>query len=560
MVTSFFGLIELSNFSILRLKLTILLFKIPMNWTNWTLKEKIGQLIVVRASGFCFDHQIRYPLWEAPQKQLKHWLKNLNLGGVILLGGSAVELAARTQQLQDWANHPLLICADIEEGVGQRFSGATWFPPPMALGAIAKEDLTLAQRYATEMGEITAKEAIAIGINWVLAPITDVNNNPENPVINIRAFGETPEIVGALVSSFIEGAKKYPVLTTAKHFPGHGDTATDSHLHLPIIPHDLERLENIELPPFQSVIAAGVDTIMTAHIRIPAWDQENPATLSQKILTKQLRQKMGFEGLIVTDALIMGGITQEAIPEEVAVRALAAGADILLMPPDPEKAIEAVYQAVRSGRLTEARIDQSIEKIWQAKEKLGLFNQTIPTLNLEALSTENARSSVQAMVKKSLRKGGNLPLKIENQQPQKNLIIVNDLLNCDFLDRACPSVLIPKRFGYEVELRDQSLLDYEVSKDSVILLQVFIRGNPFRGTAGLTPKSQSFYQQLFKNNQIKAVLIYGSPYILDWFLPLFADDIPWIFSYGQMPQAQAIAWEELLDLSELSQPDSDSFI
>jgi beta-glucosidase len=164
------------------------------------------------------------------------------------------------------------------------------------------------------------------------------------------------------------------------------------------------------------------------------------------------------------------------------------------------------------------------------------------------------------MVKKSLRKGGNLPLKIENYQLQKNLIIVNDLLNCDFLDRACPSVLIPKGFGYEVELRDQSLLDDEVIKKSSILLQVFIRGNPFRGTAGLTPKSQYFYQQLFKNNQIKAVLIYGSPYVLDWFLPLFADDLPWIFSYGQMPQAQAIAWEELLDLSELSQPDSDSFI
>jgi beta-glucosidase len=256
----------------------------------------------------------------------------------------------------------------------------------------------------------------------------------------------------------------------------------------------------------------------------------------------------------------MGGITQEATPEEVAVRALAAGADILLMPPDPEKAIEAVYQAVRSGRLTEARIERSVEKIWQAKEKLGLFNQTIPTLTLEDLSTENARSSVRAMVKKSLRKGGNLPLKIENQYPQKNLIIVNDLLNCDFLDRACPSVLIPKGFGYEVELRDQSLLDPEMIKNSSLVLQVFIRGNPFRGTAGLTPKSQYFYQKLFKNNPIKAVLIYGSPYVLDWFLPLFADDLPWIFSYGQMPQAQAIAWEELLDLSEPSPQDSDSFI
>ncbi len=531
-----------------------------MNWTNWTLKEKIGQLIVVRASGFLFDHQIRYPVWEASNNHLKNWLEKLNLGGIILLGGSAVELAARSQQLQTWAMNPLLICADIEEGVGQRFAGATWFPPPMALGAIAQENLELAQNYATKMGEITAKEALAIGINWILAPIADVNNNPDNPVINIRAFGETPEIVSALVSSFIEGAKKYSVLTTAKHFPGHGDTATDSHLNLPIIPHNLQRLEQIELPPFQSAIAAEVDTIMTAHIRIPAWDSVNPATLSAQILTKQLRQKMGFEGLIVTDALIMGGITQEAEPEEVAVRALIAGADILLMPPDPEKAIAAVYEAVQSGRLTESRIDESVKRIWQAKEKLGLFVPASSTLKIENLSSNNAQQSVELIIKNSLKKRGNLPIKVESQQPKKNLIIVNDLLNCDFLDRACPSVMIPKRFNYELELRDQSLLDSNTFKNQLILLQIFIRGNPFRGTAGLTEKAKDFYQQLFQNNSIQAVIIYGSPYVLDCFFPLFSVELPWIFSYGQMPQSQAIACEELFDLSKLSDQDSDIFI
>lgn len=531
-----------------------------MDWKNWTLKQKIGQLLVVRASGFLFDHQIRYPVWEASNDTLSRWLETLNLGGVILLGGSAAELAARTQQLQAWSSNPLLISADIEEGVGQRFSGATWFPPPMALNAIAETNLPLAQSYAAKMGEVTAQEALAMGINWVLAPIADVNNNADNPVINIRAFGETPEVVSALVSSFIEGAKTYPVLTTAKHFPGHGDTATDSHLHLPIIPHSLDRLEQVELPPFQAAIAAGVDSVMTAHIRVPAWDETNPATLSPAILTGQLREKMGFNGLIVTDALIMGGVVQEATPEEVAVRALIAGADILLMPPDPEKAIAAVYEAVQSGRLTEARIDESVQRIWQAKEKLGLLTEHQTGLDLASLSTPTARETVALITHDSLQTGGKLPLKVESQQPKRNLIVVDDLLNCDFLDRACPSVVIPKRFGYQVQLRDQSTLDPQFIKDELTLLQVFIRGNPFRGTAGLTARAQEFYQQLLKTNQVEAVIIYGSPYVLQWFKTLFSAEMPWIFSYGQMPQSQAIACEKLFELSKRTGKDSDVFI
>ncbi len=186
------------------------------DWTQFTLKEKIGQMIVVRASGHLFDHQISYPIWEASNSQLSHWLETLNLGGVILLGGSAAELFLRTQQLQEWSKTPLFIAADIEEGVGQRFSGATYFPPPMALGEIAKSDLPLAIKYAYKMGEVTAKEALTIGINWILTPVVDVNNNPDNPVINIRAFADSPEVVSELSTAFIKGAKNHPALTTAK--------------------------------------------------------------------------------------------------------------------------------------------------------------------------------------------------------------------------------------------------------------------------------------------------------------------------------------------------------
>jgi beta-glucosidase len=161
------------------------------NFQDLTLAEQVAQMLVVRASGYLFDHQILYPTWEPKADTLRHYLQDLAVGGVILLGGSAAEIALRSQQLQDWAKVPLFMSADIEEGVGQRFAGATWFPPPMALAAIAKTHPDTAIRLATEMGAATAQEALAIGLNWVLAPITDVNNNPKNPVINVRAFGET---------------------------------------------------------------------------------------------------------------------------------------------------------------------------------------------------------------------------------------------------------------------------------------------------------------------------------------------------------------------------------
>ena len=318
-----------------------------------SLKEQIGQLVIVRASGYLFDHQIRYPVWEVSNSQLQPWLEQLNLGGVILLGGSSIELQARSQQLQSWAKTPLFIAADIEEGVGQRFPGATWFPPPMALSKIYAENPDLAQKYATEMGAITAQEALTVGINWLLAPVVDVNNNPHNPVINIRAFGDTPETVSNLASAFIAGAKPYPILTTAKHFPGHGDTATDSHLDLPSLSHSDSRLAALELPPFQNAIASGVDSVMTAHLSITAWDRQRPATLSPDIITGKLRQQLGFAGLVITDALIMGGITKYTSPEEVAVMAIEAGSDILLMPDNPQVAIASIYNAVKSGHISD---------------------------------------------------------------------------------------------------------------------------------------------------------------------------------------------------------------
>ena len=542
--------------------------------SHLSLRKKIGQLIVVRTTGYIFDHQIRYPTWEATQSQLKTWLAELNLGGVILLGGSCAEIAYRTKQLQSWAKTPLFVAADIEEGVGQRFTGASWFPPPMALSKIAEFNLMDAKKYAEKMGNITAREALAIGINWILAPITDVNNNPDNPVINVRSFGDNPQVVGDLAEAFIDGCKPYPILTTAKHFPGHGDTSTDSHLDLPKISHNLHRLQEIELLPFQQAINKGVDSIMTAHMLVEALDCVNPATLSYSVLTELLRKKMGFQGLIVTDALIMGGVSKYASQEEIVVKAIQAGADILLMPENPLTAVNAIEKAIDDGILSEERIDESLARIYQAKAKLfspslnseenfvsmtpNLEGKKIVSFPMDVISTPEAIATVNEILEQSMSQGGKLPLQATDKAI--NLVVVHDLLNCDFLDRQTPSVTIPESYGYQTQLFDHRNLSLAQYKNQPILLQAFIRGNPFLGNGGLTDSGKAFYEDLLTTNYIKGIIIYGSPYVLDWFLQRLNPDIPWLFSYGQMKEAQNLACGQLFGVSTDLNIEKDNFL
>jgi beta-glucosidase-like glycosyl hydrolase/CubicO group peptidase (beta-lactamase class C family) len=244
----------------------------------------------------------------------------------------------------------------------------------MALGATGSEE------FAHRQGEITGQESRALGVHWIFAPVLDVNNNPDNPVINIRSFGEDPELVARLGTAFIRGAKSAGVLTTAKHFPGHGDTATDSHLDLAVVASDMARLQSVELAPFKSAIEAGVDSIMTAHVAVPKVTGEArvPATLSRKVLTELLREKLEFDGIVVTDALEMAGVTGSYWCGLAAIRAIQAGADALLLPPDAMVAINEVEKAVKLGAISEARIDQSVRKILLAKSTLGLHqNRTV---------------------------------------------------------------------------------------------------------------------------------------------------------------------------------------
>ncbi len=499
-----------------------------------SLRQAIAQMIVVRGAGYLFDHERPYPQWEADEATLKRW-SEAGIGGVILLGGSAAEVAQKTAQLQHWAKMPLLIAADIEEGVGQRFSGATEFPPPMALGEIWRTDPHQAIALAETMGAITAQEALSIGINWVLAPVLDVNNNPHNPVINIRAFGETPDQVSALGTAFIRGAQQYAVLTTAKHFPGHGDTATDSHLALPTISHHETRLNTVELPPFEAAIQTGVDAVMSAHLMIPVWDQQYPATLSPAILTGQLRQNLGFEGLIVTDALVMGGITQFADSNAVAVQAIAAGADILLMPPDVDGAITAIETAVKTGQLPESRIYASVARIWQAKRKILTAKPLIFPQGINGDHPETKKTVAMMLQKASKNK--KQPVKISSFPDNfaRNLIVVDSVLKSPFLRPNCPAIAIPQRHGYTAEIIELKTLPRLQLEAIPTLIQCFLRGNPF--TAKLADPIDSL-KEIAAQIPLQGVIFYGSPYFLEA-LQTTLPEIPWWFSYGQMAIAQA---------------------
>jgi beta-glucosidase-like glycosyl hydrolase/CubicO group peptidase (beta-lactamase class C family) len=327
-----------------------------------TLGEKVGQMILARADGF-FLHET------APElKTLEKAAAGGRIGGVVFFQGDPLATAVIANRLQSVARVPLLMASDYEWGAAYRVQGATRFPSAMAIGAGGNEEDVRFQ------AEVTAREARAMGIHLDFAPVLDLNVNPANSVINTRSYGEDPERVGQLGAAFIARAQEEGLLTTAKHFPGHGATAVDSHQSLPVLHLDRERLDKVELAPFRAAIAADVAAIMSAHMAIPALDgrRDRPATFSPEILQGLLRKEMQFAGLIVSDALDMGGARKGTWGGAVAVAAVKAGCDLLLVPPDPLVAWDAVLRAVRRGEIEEERIDGSVKRILAAKSRLDL--------------------------------------------------------------------------------------------------------------------------------------------------------------------------------------------
>ena len=370
-----------------------------------SLHDRVAQMVIGIAYGDVPSLQ------STEYRQYRHWIKDLHIGGLIVINhvqyglvryAEPHAMALFLNQMQRLSKIPLLMAADFERGASMRVSDTVKYPFAMAYAAT--RDLN-----ATRMaGLFTAREARALGIQWVFAPDSDVNNNPANPVINIRSYGENPEDVAANVAAFIAGARSDPknvILLSAKHFPGHGDTDLDSHTDLPLLTADADRIRAVELKPFQTAIAMGVDSVMTAHITAPALDPESvPSTVSRRVLTGLLREELGYKGLIVTDALNMAGITQPYPGGEAAVRAIQAGADVLLAPPNPEVVIRAVVAAVLKGDIPRKRIDDSALLILQAKVHVGLTKNKLVDLDAvsNTLDSKDAAEHAQSVADRAV--------------------------------------------------------------------------------------------------------------------------------------------------------------
>jgi len=360
-------------------------------WAEKTLhklsvEEKVGQVFMIWVRAEFLN--VASPEY----LELRDNLQKYHLGGFamtvrwdppFLYRNQPYEAAELLNRLQQESKLPLLIAADFERGVSMRLHGTTVFPHAMAFGAAGKTD------YAEAFGRITAQESRAIGVQWNFFPDADVNSNPANPIINTRSFGEDPEQVGDLVSAYIRGARANGLMTTLKHFPGHGDTATDSHLGLATVSGDQARLQSVELIPFQRGIEAGADAVMVAHVTVPALepDPNRVATTSSAVVSELLQQKMGFHGIVVTDAMDMAGLTRlySADPGRAAVDAFKAGNDLILLPPDLKAAYDAMLKGVRSGEISQSRLDASVLKLLEAKAALGLNRARL--VDIGALST-----------------------------------------------------------------------------------------------------------------------------------------------------------------------------
>jgi beta-N-acetylhexosaminidase len=522
-----------------------------MEWVEATLRkmsvdEKIGQVLFATYHGaFTASDSPAYA-------EILRDLQELHVGGFInithgsplgIVKSQAYPTAALANQLQSKSKLPLLIGADFERGTAMRLDEGTSFPTAMAVAAAGNP------RDAYTMGKVTALEARAVGIHWVYAPDADVNNNPGNPIINTRSFGEDAARVAEYVKEFVRGVEENGALATAKHFPGHGDTASDSHIDLPVIQADRDRLERLELVPFRAAISSGASSIMTGHLSIPALepDPNTPATLSRHILTDLLRNELGYQGLVVTDAMDMGGITVRYAPGEAAVRAFEAGADALLMSPVPDAAFQGLQKAVKSGRISRERLDASVRRILQAKAQLGLNKQRL--VDLGAINEKFGKVAWQAEAQEISDRGVTLLRDTPHRLPIDGTKPIRALLLSLYAD---PEPYPGEDLEREVRARvdaltalraDTRFINASVLKlppaDSydVAILALFVRVSDRKGNVDVPPEQASLAEQVFKAGRPVVTVAFGSPYLVE----RFPQAETWLGAFGISDVAQISA-------------------
>ena len=541
-----------------------------------SLEQKVGQLISVGINATFLNQDSQ------AFQALRHQVVDNHVGGIILFRGPVYESVVLVNRMQELAKYPLLVSADLEAGAGMRFDDTVNFPWAMATAATGNPD------YARRTGELTGQEARALGIQQIYAPVADVNNNAANPVINVRSYGEDPTQVAKFVAAFVEGAQSAGVIATAKHFPGHGDTAVDSHRGLPEINVTRDRLNSVELVPFRAAVNAGVGSVMDGHIALPRIDptvitplprerktkpidtEEGgeivvekgtmPTTLSP-VLNNILRNDLKFDGLIVTDAMSMSGLTLYFTQEEASVRALEAGADQLLKPADPDAAFRGVISAVKSGRLRERRIDQSVRKILAAKYDLGLVKQRITPIDQidRAVAGKDAAAladDIAAHAVTLVRNDANLlPLKLSSSTKVFNLGITN---GDDRLFIAQPFVATMTRGGIKMEtivLDDRSSDEWvkkaidAAARADVVIVSMYgrVRSGQARSVALPEPGANALNALLARNTSLVGIS-FGNPYLLMSFPKLQT----YLVAYGDMPSLQNAAAAALLGKTDIS--------
>lgn len=536
-----------------------------------SVEEKVGQLVHIGVNA-------RFANQDSPffRDLNRHVVEN-KIGGVIFFGAPIYETTHLINRLQENAKLPLLMSLDAETGIGMRFEDATNFPWAMAVTATGEPE------FARRMGVITGREARAIGIHHVYAPVLDVNNNAANPVINVRSFGEDPEDVARFGVAFGEGIQSQRVIATAKHFPGHGDTNVDSHRGLPIIDLPRTRLDQIELLPFKKAIEAGIGSVMIAHIALPQIDGEVikplaeykggdaeagaeivnqtatiPATLSAKVQTDILREKLGFKGLIVSDAMSMSGLTLYFTQEEAGVRAFLAGTDILEKPSDADAMIRGLVAAVKSGRISMERLDESVRRQLAWKHELGLFKNRMTPIDaidrvVSGAETQTLTDEIATRAITLVRNDGDLPI-----DRAKKIAVLGFSNGFDGPNTMGSLVGTLRANGLRFEsayLQENSAAEQvaaarkTANNADIVIVGLYGRvRSGARASVGIPDNGAAILRELLAANKKVIGVSFGNPYLLN----SFPEMKTYVVAYGDMPSLQRAAARTLLGTQDVT--------
>ena len=535
------------------------------SWVEATLqslspRDRVAQMIMPWVPG-------EYAAVGSPEyEQVRGWVEDDKVGGLVLSIGLPHSYAAKLNHMQRLARVPLLVASDMENGTGMRLGnsyalpsmlpqgGGTVFPPVMALGATGSEDL------AYQLGKVLGAEARAVGVHLVFGPVLDVNANPLNPIINVRSFGQDPALVSKLSAAYIRGARENGLMTTGKHFPGHGDTETDSHVGLPLIRSSRAHLDSVDLPPFRTAVASGIDAIMTAHIAVTGvlGDSAPPATLAPYFMTDVLRKEMRFDGLLVTDAMTMGGVANRYGATEPLALAVLAGADILLMPNNVTQAINTVTAAVQSGRITQARIDESVRRVLRLKAQAGL--RTGRLVDLEAVDTVvnvPARSNVATEVAtKSITlardERGLVPL------ARRGLRILSityadggDLVagrTFNLALRSAGNTVVTTSVDGRTTAPELDALRLQADSFDVVVASAYVAPRESRGSIGTEGGYPALIEQMAAAKKNLIAISFGNPYLVSAYPSVPAYMLAW----GSAPVSQRAAAAALLGTAPIS--------